>query len=84
MSVARTKARLIAELRFIAERTPRIGGVRFAGETTVVLIADQDDRFELVLPALVRSKLVEDLGALVDLEIESPVRRHEVTPIALA
>jgi hypothetical protein len=78
MAMARTIACFLAELRFIVERTPRVAGVRFVDEVIIVLIADAYDRFEIVLPAVVRKRLVVDLGQLIDLELERPITRCEV------
>jgi hypothetical protein len=78
--VARGVDRLIAEIKFIVEHARRVAGVRFDGETIVVLVADGKDRFEIRLPAAIRNRAVLDLGALVDMEIV----RSDVAVVARA
>lgn len=66
------------DLRDIITRAPRIGGARFDREEAEVIIADEQVRFLVHLPALIRGRFVVTLGDLVEIEVQAPIQPDEV------
>jgi hypothetical protein len=70
-------------MRLLLEHCPRFAGVRFTCGRTVVLLDDGNrDPLTIVLPALVCGRLVLSLEQLLRLEVERPIAREGVAPLA--
>jgi hypothetical protein len=66
----------------IEQEGSRFLSVEFGAATATLVLEDEEGELRIEAPCYVRGRFVADLDALIALELDAPIKRHEIGRLA--